>query len=113
MGGFTAFIVGSMDNRSPLAAHLDATTITMGLPGGAGNFATAPFPAMDLLVGKPTPFTIYAKCNIVSQDAFDHFSKTLLSAKNVSVQMQADANVHAMGLSFGVSLNKTVVLEGM
>lgn len=140
-GSFKLHLVGSLDNRSPLAATMHEAEVTMTYPvccttaSGVGREVCVPkyvpksphVTCSQRAVGSMTlsqqdlpasgqlalDITPTVSVNTAQKPAFDTFSRDLLANKTIALGMQASVDVTASGLTFkGLKLDKSVTLKG-
>jgi hypothetical protein len=111
-------------NTGPLAAHIDAMTVSMfaELPTSYTDssqkstlsaFATVRLPALSIDPAGTNCIVQSQHVTIKNATQFDKFNKNLMTQSELPIHVSGTSTIRVLGLSCGVKYNKTVMLKGM
>ncbi|CCG80915.1 Predicted protein [Taphrina deformans PYCC 5710] len=121
---FTMSMRSRITNTGPLAAHIDAMTVSMfaELPSSytdpsqtstLGAFAAVRLPALSIDPKGTDCIVTGQHITIKNAAQFDTFNRNLINQSELPVHISGSSTIRVMGLSCAVRYNKTVLLKGM
>ncbi|KAG3118975.1 hypothetical protein PI125_g2461 [Phytophthora idaei] len=95
-----------------IAATTDSTTVSLLFAGA--EFATLPFPGLDIKTGsKDYNITIATDMPLTDLNVFNAMSDALMNETEITLTASASLDIRALGMSFNdLSFNRNLPLEG-